>query len=276
MEASLNVLKDTAFWSTVIAVAALILSQLPPVRELLKSRQLRIIVPENLFLYHYMGNLQLQAFLAVHNTGGRTVTVQRIECVVVGEDRHWRLPAQTYLQRQTQTVPGQAPTELIIGWLVLKPGEHWAETIHFFKVWSVQDEEEATAISARIRKDISDKIAERKPNDAMKLVEADDNLVTEAKDFFGKRFALTKGNYKLFIAAISEKNEAISVRGFDFTLFDHQIRALRNAVDDYKTGAGIFFLNTDPSKAGANIRLRPITDTQARTDYARLTALQEP
>lgn len=266
-------LKDPAFWSTVIAVVALILSQLPPVTDLLKPRELRIVVPDILNFSHYMGNLHLIGFSALHNVGGRNITVQKIECVMTDEEgRQWRLPAQTYLPNQANSGSGQPAPELFIGWISLKPGEHWAETVRFFKVWSVQDEEDATAISGRIRNDITAKLSQRKLGDPNKLVEADENLVKEAKDFFEKRFTLAKGTYRLLVAAISEGNEVVRVRGFDFTLFDHQVRALRSAVDDYKTGAGIYFGNMDPSKT-AYIRLRPIPDTEAQKDYARLPVL---
>lgn len=267
-------LKDPAFWSTVIAVAALILSQLPPIGELLKPRELRIFVPDIVNLSHYMGNLQVWVFLALYNTGGRSVTVQKVECVITDEEgRPWRLPAQTYSPKLAQPQQGQAAPELLMSWISLKPAEHWGETVHFYKVWSVQEEEEATEISARIRNDINAKLSRRSPEDGPRLVEADAALVKDANDFFEKKFALSKGSYKLLIAAISEKNEVVRVRGFDFTLFDHQVRALRSAVDDYKIGAGIYFSNMDPSKGNAIIRLRPMAETDAQAQYARLPSL---
>jgi hypothetical protein len=108
-------LKSPEFWSTVIAVVALVLSQLPPIRDLLKPRELRIFVPEMLALSHYMGNLQIWAFLALYNTGGSSMTVQRIECVIVGEDGSpWRLPAQTYTPTLAQTTAGQPAPELLM------------------------------------------------------------------------------------------------------------------------------------------------------------------
>jgi len=263
-------LRDAAFWSTLIALLALVLSQLPPVREILKPRELRIVVPEALFLYHFMGNLQMSAFLTLNNVGGRGITVQKIECVLIHEEGspRYRLPAQTYWPR-AQSGSGQ---ELFIGWVPLKPEEHWAETVHFYKFWSVQDEEDSAAIISRIRNDIYAKRALLEPGLVNKPVDADEKLVKEAKDFFEKRFTLAKGNYKVLIAAISEKSEAVSVRGFDFTLYDHHLRTLRSIEDDYKTGAGIYFNSEDPLKSGVNVRLRPIDDAEAKRDYAKLAA----
>src|SRR5579863_3860306 len=62
--------------------------------------------------------------------------------------------------------------------------------------FTVQDEEDVAEIVGKIRNDINAKIAQRPP-DAPKIpVEAEQNLVREAKEFFDKRFRLVKGNYR--------------------------------------------------------------------------------
>jgi hypothetical protein len=268
-------LKSPEFWSTVIAVVALVLSQLPPIRDLLKPRELRIFVPEMLALSHYMGNLQIWAFLALYNTGGSSMTVQRIECVIVGEDGSpWRLPAQTYTPTLAQTTAGQPAPELLMGWISLKPDENWAQTIRFFKVWTIKEDEDVAEISANIRADINAKLKLKAPFDS-NLVEAEPALVKRAKDFFERKFTLTKGSYKLLIAARSEKNDVLRVRGFEFTLFDNQIRSLRAPVDDYKLGWGVSsgVDPADPAKGSTYIRLRPIAELDAKAEYAKLPPL---
>jgi hypothetical protein len=268
----MTVLKDPTFWTAVIALLALVLSQLPPVHVLLKRRELLVILQEHLFLYHYLGNTQLLAFLELHNTGGRDITIAKIDCAITdGDGHHWSLPAQTYLSRQPSPAAGQPAPELFIGRISLKPGGHWAETVHFFKVWSVQDEEDVSKLTARMKADINAKLAERKPEESKKPAEADDRLVKEATDLFEKKFNMAKGNYRLIIAALSESKEALAVRGFDFTLFDHHIRALRSATEDYKFGAGVYYQNLDPSRQ-AVLRLRPVPDAEARKQYTVLTS----
>jgi hypothetical protein len=157
-------------------------------------------------------------------------------------------------------------------WISLKPGEHWAETVHFYKVWSVQDEEDAIELIARMRADINAKLAQRKPYESYNPAEADAGLVKEATDLFEKKFNMTKGNYRLTIAALSEESEVLAVRGFDFTLFDHHIHALRSATEGYKVGAGVYFPALDPLTQ-AVIRLRPIPDAEARKQYTISTAV---
>jgi hypothetical protein len=257
-------LRQPEFWTATIALLALILSQLSPIKELIKPRVLRIVLPEHLVLYHFLGNLQLLGYTALHNTGGREVTVAKVACIIKDEEGHrWEMPAQTYLSRQAPAVPGAQPPEPIMGWISLRPGEHWAETVHFHRIWTVQEEEEATRINAGIRANISDKLSKREPGESNKPAEADKEPVEEAVKFFEKSFSLVKGNFKFLVEAVSERGEILCVKGFDFTLFESQLRALRSAADDYKIGAGIFFPNPDISRL-AVIRLRPLPDDEAK------------
>jgi hypothetical protein len=261
-------LRDPSFWSALIALTALALSQLPPVHEWLKPGRLRIVVPDLVQVYHYLGNISVQMFLALHNTGGRNLTVQKMECILASEDQDLqrRLQAQTYLA----VAAGSSQTEMVIGWILLKPEEHWSQTVRFYKVWSVQDEEEAADIVALIKGGIDAKFRQRTPQDQNMPVEADAPSVEKARKFFDRNFNLAKGTYKLLVAAVSEKGDLLAVSGFSFTLFDHQIKSLRSAADDYKIGAGIYFSNSDPYKGTAMIRLRPLAEDEARTLYTRL------
>lgn len=258
-------LKSPEAWSAAIALLALVLSQLPPVHQLLKRRALRIVVPEYFSLYHFLGNLNLLGFVALHNIGGKTLTVAKIDCLVRGESNVWHLPGLMYQSRLPQGPAGQQNVEFFVEWTVLKPDDHWSETVHFFKPWSFQEEEDAAEIISKIKNNITAKLDQRPPDAPKKLVEADESLVEEAKGFFKKRFTLSKGNYRVVIAALSEKKELLAARGFDFTLFDNHIKTMRSAAEDYKIGAGIYY-PADPSKQIA-IRLRPLSDADARREY---------
>lgn len=260
-------IKSPEVWSAGIALLALVLSQLPPVHQLLRRRALRIVIPEYLSLYHFLGNINLLGFVALHNTGGKTMTVAKIDCIVTSEGAKWNLPGLMYQSRHSQGGGGQPNLEFFVEWSVLKPDEHWSETVHFFKPWTVQEEEDAAEIISKIRSNINTKIAQRPPDAPKVPVEADGEFVREAKEFFLKRFQLVKGNYRIVIAALSEKKEVLALRGFDFTLFDNHIKTLRSASDDYKLGAGIYYA-ADPSKQ-VPIRLRPISDADARQEYLK-------
>lgn len=259
-------------WTAVIAVLALILSQLPPVREMLRGTRLSIIVPEYMVLTHSLGNINLTTSVTLHNTGGRGVTVAGLDCGLLADDgRRWHIPAQTYIDRDSQPLVGQQRVQLFMEWIPLEPKEFWSETVVFFKPWSVEEEGKAQDITGRMRSDISEKLSQRLPEKANVPVEADTELVNQAKEAFQKRFDLTIGNYKLLLAAISETEHIIAVRGFQFSMFESHVRAMRSLVEEYRTGAGVVFPSSDPSKV-AVIRLKPISEDDARAAYAKLSA----
>lgn len=263
------VMENPAVWSAVIAVLALILSQLPPLREIIRGLKVRITVPEIFTIIHFLGNIRMYIFLDVHNIGGRFVSISKIDCVIkdAGGSR-WNIPAQTYISRQP-TSSGQPPQEFLIGWISLKPGEHWSRNVRCFKLLSEAEEEKVNDIISKIRDNITAKLQQRIVQ-TQALVEADEGIVKEAKDFFEKKFSLSKGNYQLFIAVLSESNPVIlSVRGFEFTLFESHIRSLRAITEEYKYGAGIYYPSLDPTKV-VWARLRPIPDEQAREAYEKL------
>lgn len=259
-------LKDPGLWSALIALLALVLSQLPPVKQMLKRRALQIVVPEYIALYHFLGNLNLMGFISLFNTGGKGLTVAKIDAVVSTDDTRWHVPGATYVSREPSASGGQSRLEFFVGWNALKPGEHWSQTVHFFRAWTVQEEEDAAEIVGKIRTDINAKLAQRAPA-AQGLVEADESLVKEAKALVDQRFKLVKGNYRLVIAALSEKDELLSLQGFEFTLFDNHIKTLRSIVDDYKFGAGIYFPSPDWKQVF--VRLRPLAQVEARREYSK-------
>ena len=77
-----------------------------------------------------------------------------------------------------------------------------------------------------------------------------------------------KGNFQLLIEVLSESEEVITVRGFEFTLFESSIRTLKALADDYKTGLGLY-LPPDEYKQ-VNPRLRPMMDGPALEAYKRI------
>lgn len=264
----LSFLKDPAVWTAIVAVLALILSQLPPVRELIKGVKVKITVPELVMLYHFMGNIQTNLFLDIHNVGGRTICIAKIECGIKNSSGSWwKLPAQTYYSREPPSQHGQPPPELLMGLISLKSGERWSETVRCFRLWTETEEEKVNDIIAKIRSNIIEKI-QQQIIPSQQLAEANEDFVKEAKDFFEKKFDLHKGNYQFFIATLSESNQVLNVRGFDFTLFESNIRALQAHTEEYKYGAGIYYPIMDPTKV-VWIRLRPIADEQARQIYEK-------
>src|SRR5262245_10091606 len=111
-------LRNPAVWSAIIAAIAVVLSQLPPVREMVKRRRIRIIMPEQFMLYHFLGNIQMNLFLVIQNTGGKAVSIAKIDCIITdGSSSRWDLPAHSYYSRLPPSQAGLPAPELLLDWI---------------------------------------------------------------------------------------------------------------------------------------------------------------
>ncbi len=287
-------------WSFWIAVLSLIISIAPTLRNLIKGQKVQITVPEQFSLFHYLGNLHLNIFVDIHNIGGTYISISRIECTIkdANDSATWILPAQSYISRQAPQ-PGQGKQEFLIGGISLKPQERWSEIIHCYKLFSDADDEKSSEIISKIGNNITKKRQHRSVDDPPQLIEADESLneiiskignnltkkmqhrsvddppqlieadaplVDEAVTFFDKRFNLDKGNYQLYIVAITDRDQVVALRGLEFTVFDSAIRSLRAVRDGYKYG----FI---PWSQGPTwLRLRAMEDNKAQSLYEKIKA----
>jgi hypothetical protein len=237
---NLTIFSDPTTWTAIIAVLALVLSQVPPIRELIKGTKITISVPEMVSLWHFLGNISLSFQIDIANSGGRSVSIKKIETILIDSDNKvWYLPAQTYISRQAPIQANGITNDYSITRLSLKPTENWNEAIRCYRLWNESEEEEVNKITTSI----VDSISSQLPSDT----------------FYNRTFDLHKGNYKFIISAKLENNEAVGVCGYEFTIFETHIHALESHKDHYKFGEGIYFPVNRPG-ASAWVRLRPISD----------------
>jgi len=248
---SVNVVTEAPTWgwpaiaTAIAAFAALLLSQLPPIRFLIRGRRVQIVMAEGVMITHYLGNVNVVAFLSIVNTGGIGVAIADLRCRLVGPDGARReLPAQTSISRELPIQQGQASPEFPLGWVTLKPGEQWSQTVRFYETWSDSDARESSDIVQAIRENITAKLSpEWTPGP---LVEADVQLVERARDFFEAHLDLMPGLYRLEVKAELPNGAVIAEQYYEFTLHESSVGALRAGPDEYKYGAGIYFPSSDP------------------------------
>lgn len=258
-------LKEPSLWSVVIASIALILSQLPPIRELLRGTEVAISIPEQIAISHFLGNVQLLFLIHIENIGARRVSIAKVECLLSDAQGKVSLyPAQTYISRQPSGQSGGPSAEYLINRIPLKPLDSWSEMVRCYRLWTEEEEEKVS----HVIQDIASNIQSKLPSDT--VVEADEYLVAQAVAFFQKNFDLHKGNYKLFVAALSESDALLVTRAFEFTLFESHIHTLRSHAEQYKYGGGINYAVTG-QMTNAWVRVRPLSDgKQARRLYEKL------
>src|SRR5690606_18603404 len=115
---------DWAFWAVIVALAAVVLSQLPPVHIWFKRAKLDVELYSKIGITHKVGNPNLQLHLIINNIGGRKARIKDISVSIARDGSSLvELPAQNYLQNQNDK------NTLLFTTFSLQPGEEWAHII---------------------------------------------------------------------------------------------------------------------------------------------------
>src|SRR5262245_7000134 len=129
------------------------------------------------------------------------------------------------------------------GWITLKRRESWNEMVTASKPWPEDEAEQLNDIVSALRREIQPRIPAPFVfgGNTGVLAEGNPETVQKAVQFFEQKFKLSRGTYRLLIAALSESRRPIAVVGFEFTLYESSIRDLRAITEDYKYGRGVCF-----------------------------------
>lgn len=241
------------FWAAVVAAIALILSQLPPIKILLRPTRLRVEPYDRLGVTHWLGNPIVNLSIALTNTGGRKVSVLSIELILQPEGgNQFSLPAQSF------SAPGTSQRTFLFTRFALKPDDSWSNFLSFYSNFDTTDERQSKQLVKNLRRDINQKLAVRRETapESMDLVYSDENVVRPLRDFYEKHNRWRAGEYTAQLHIKCEPARASSVRRFRFTLFESDVQDLAEAVSKYDTGAGVYYV--DPEATSVNPRIRDL------------------
>lgn len=232
---------DWKFWSVITAVAALVLSQLPPLHILLRRARLQCEAFTRLHITHKVGNPNAQWHLIIENTGGRSIRIKSISltfCRAGGQA--FTLLAQNYLRTPDAT------ESVMFTPFRLAPGEEWAHVLTFFNLYTRDDDKEYRRLESSIRTDI---LAQKeRPENKERLCDASPESIELAMTFFKRNFKWEAGEYELELKVETDHEKANLKRHFLFSLFESESMELRSYSEGYKHGAGVYWLS--PAQPG--------------------------
>ena len=263
--------KNPNLWiavSGIVATIALVLSQFPPIRQMIRGTDVRVSTPEEIYLWHDLGKIGVSVSLDIYNAGGYSVNISKVECAILENDtgKVFNLPARTY-----RTENGYS---LSLGTITLSPDQHWTHDVACFNSFTRAELEQVNDLKSRIRADIVDKQDKLPAQDRdYTWIVLDNKLYQEAVNFFKQKFELThEGSYRFFIKVTSDSGETLKVQGFDFTLYKSNIQGLKGIAErDYKFGAGIDSANRY-TRGGVTIPITTISESDSRIVYQQKVA----
>lgn len=225
---------DWKFWSFFVAALALLCSQLPPLRVLLRKGKLAVEVVSQVFLNHRYGNPNAQLHVIVSHLRGRRVRVNAITLDVISSSGvSLKLPAMSYIQKDA------SKGAILFTPFSLNAGEDWGHVVNFFPMLNRQDDRLIREATSAIQKDI---LAKRQHLDNEKMdVEAEPALVTPFIQLFERQFKWLPDEYTMTVRVTTDPPNAVADKKLRFILFDWDVARLKSTVDGYCYGASILY-----------------------------------
>ena len=226
---------DWTFWAAVWALAAIILSQLPPVHLLIRPKRLEVEVHSRISITHQVGNPNSSLVVSVRNTGGRELRIRGLRADITRDGKPLlTLHAQNYFE-----LPSSQSSVLFVPF-TLKPGETWAHSVTFLNFFDRLTEKQFRENLSALDSDIRRRLRAR-PEDDKRAVTADPALVQPFNVLFEKLFIWLPGEYVTNLQVDAEPGSASYSKKYRFTLYESDTAELRRYAHDYPFGGGLTY-----------------------------------
>ena len=226
---------DWTFWAAVWALAAIILSQLPPLHLLLRPKRLDVEINSRIGVTHKVGNPNASVVVSLRNTGGRELRIRGLSLDVIRDGKPLAiLPAQNYFE-----TPSSQSSVLFVPFS-MKPGESWAHSVAFLNLFDRFIEKQFREDLSALESDIRRKIRARAEDDKNAVL-AERALVQPFYQMFEKLFVWLPGEYVFELRVNAKPGSASFSKKYRFTLYESDTADLREHLEDYAFGGGLTY-----------------------------------
>lgn len=265
--------------NAIVAVSAFVLSQLPPIRRMIKGKKLRQVIASQLqFTHDQFGLTYIYMWIDLENIGGKALTIKRLKGFLFLGDKLLQ-PLETYAYYLTESLSSERQWQIPFSEIALKPDERWSKYIILADTYSYSKDIEVKSKSLllKIKEDFTKKESERNKKMAdisienRPPIEIEPSLVSDALSIVDKVKKLQIGDYKLLVCAYDDpddkKNDKkpLAAKGYEFTLYHDQINDIFIDIDkeQYKYGYGLY-LHSPLIPKVVYINVRPISSERTQ------------
>ena len=226
---------DWTFWAVVVALVAIVLSQLPPVFLWFRPRRLDVEVHSRIQITHKIGNPNIGMYVSIRNTGGRELRIRSLRVGLVHDDKLLpTLPAPSYFE-----TPSSQSSVLFVPFS-LKPTDSWGHGVNFSNSFGRATEKLFRESESALVADIRTKLQARLNDDKHEVI-AEPRLVEPFLNLFEKLFLWQPGEYVIELFVEAEEMSASYSRKYRFTLYESDTAELKSHTEDYKFGGGLSY-----------------------------------
>jgi hypothetical protein len=222
---------DWLFWAFAVSALALVLSQLPPIHQMLRRGKLRVDLPYQINVAHQIGYPNVGLRLSVANVGEQAFTLESMSLVLSRDGtKVAELPAQAYYEKPADSAA------YAFSPLILEGRQRWQGNVRFYPLLPRQEDIELRRAISAMKQDILAKRTNLPQGHAD--VPADPVLVAAITHIFDQKFMWMPGTYRASLSLRTDPLSAGTSVSFSFVLFESETAQLRAHADDYKFGVG--------------------------------------
>lgn len=224
---------DWTFWQGIVALLALVLSQLPPLMSYFRPGKIKADFPSKVLITHTFGNPNVNLLVSLRNAGTLDVRVKSLWITVrrTGAEA-FRLDAHNFEN------PGDPKSYFLVPFTI-KANENWVRHYHFYRDFDRDVDKQIREGRLAIARQIRDRRAGMAPSD-LSLVKVDDELWGPFKAIFDRLFQWHAGEYEVVLHVEADPAKASITKSLRFVLFEGDVDQLKEHVQEYATGgAGI-------------------------------------
>lgn len=229
-----------AWLSLTVAMAAVVLSQLPPIRSYFDSPRIQISAGNQIYVEHMLGHIVLQPFIQITNEGDASGKVSSLQAILTANDTNYEvdLSAQQYLEPPNAVGFGQTVVPRQFLDVVVGSNSTWKNYVRFFKQLSDDDIVMIKATHATVVRELT--AAPASPATGLKVI-SDESFGKIMVDVNRRLGQFKQGKFGLKIEARGgdQEEEVIAQSCYRFVLSDSDRRTLDTITGRYKLGHGI-------------------------------------
>ena len=191
-------LKNSSFWSTLIAAFALLFSLTPPIGQWIKNESLVMIHSNRTAINNYFGILSYGLQVDLKNDGNTNLDITSLVLEITNPNKEKNTFTAETVNHYTG---GQNIIIIPITSILIKPSEQWKNLVYFYLPIDPEMENTINDVKFRIVEDLAEQQA---MIGGQRLIRAPRHLVEKANKLFDSNFDLSKGKYSAKLKAYSK------------------------------------------------------------------------
>ena len=229
----------TAWLSLFVSVAAVVLSQLPPIRSYFASATFQLSAGPTIYVEHILGHIILQPYVQLENGGDAQGKISLLQASLRARSGiELSLSGQLYIEPPNVVGFSERVVPMQFIGVFVPSGGKWEKYVKFFERLNDSDQ----LVFERIKRAVGEEISMATVSPITGLREISDaSFDAIAEDVNRKLASFVHGEVYLKFEAYDGAGDLVAESCYTFSLGDDQKHALEQITAGYRVGQGLLF-----------------------------------